>query len=370
MDPTLLRSYLCLLQSPSLTVTGFSRLLRQYGRLGALLQSTEHGEALANALAKIPAAASRRIDATLCWLQASADHHLLTFEDTAYPPLLRQIDSAPPLILVAGTPALLQHPGIAIVGSRRATAYGEQQARWLGKALSLAGLVVNSGLARGIDSAAHQGALLGRGLTVAVLGTGPDQVYPKQNWALADRVREKGALVSEFLPGTPPLRSNFPRRNRIISGLSLGTVVVEASRRSGSLISARLAMEQNREVFAVPGPVTAPASRGCHWLIKSGAKLVETVEDVLEEFSLDALPREVLPPQETDLPDSLPADARKLLEIMAGHGWGLDVLVEKTGCEPGRLCSLLSNLEIAGLVKAENGRYIPLHGVDLPSQKG
>ncbi len=210
----------------------------------------------------------------------------LALGDAAYPPLLAAIADPPNPLYLRGDAAALRHPHVAIVGSRQATRAGRDTAVRFASALARAGFGVVSGLAYGIDAAAHDGALAADGLTIAALGTGVDICYPARHRALAERIAARGALVSELPPGTPPQRLHFPRRNRIISGLCLGVLVVEASLRSGSLITARLALEQGREVFAVPGPVSSPLSRGCHALIRDGAVLVESADDVLAELSM------------------------------------------------------------------------------------
>lgn len=243
----------------------------------------------------------------LDWL-AGDRHQLVTLDDPYYPPLLRRIADPPPGLFVVGSADVLVRPQVAIVGSRSATAGGLDHARAFAATLARAGLVVTSGLAAGIDAAAHAGCLDAGAETAAVLGTGPDRVYPARHKALARRIIDQGALVSVFPPGTEPKPGNFPARNRIISGMSLGTLVVEAGLRSGSLITARLASEQGREVFAIPGSVHNPVARGCHRLIREGAQLVETGEEVLE----------ALAPLAGELADNI----RKLLD--AGVGTGLD----------------------------------------------
>ncbi|MEE8482340.1 MAG: DNA-processing protein DprA, partial [Acidiferrobacterales bacterium] len=209
------------------------------------------------------------------WL-AEEDSHLVSVADEAYPDLLREIPDPPALLYIKGDPVALSLPQLAIVGSRNPTPVGLENANAFAGALASTGLVVTSGLALGIDTAAHRGALDGGGNTIAIAGTGVDRIYPARNHTVAHEIAKHGALVSEFPLATPPLRENFPRRNRILSGLSLGTLVVEAALRSGSLITARLAAEQGREVFAIPGSIHSPQSRGCHQLIRQGAKLVET----------------------------------------------------------------------------------------------
>jgi DNA processing protein len=223
------------------------------------------------------------VDAALCW-QEQAGNHILIQSDPAYPRLLRDIDDAPPVLYVCGKLETLMRPQLALVGSRNPSPDGRENAFQFARSLAMSGLCVTSGLAMGVDTEAHRGALAAKGVTVAVAGTGLDRVYPASNRDLAHQIAASGALVSEFPLGSGVRPSNFPRRNRIISGLSLGTVVVEATTRSGSLITARLAMEQGREVFAIPGSIHNPLARGCHRLLRDGAKLVETADDILEEL--------------------------------------------------------------------------------------
>lgn len=286
-------------------------------------------------------AAQQRLDD---WLNASADHHLLTLGDERYPaPLLQTAD--PPLLLhVQGQLAILAHPHkLAVVGSRNPTPQGAANARQFARSLAESGLCIVSGLALGVDAAAHTGALDGDGPTIAVVGTGLDTVYPPRNEALAQRIAAQGAIVSEYLLGTPPLAAHFPQRNRIISGLSLGTLVVEAAVRSGSLITARLAAEQGREVFAIPGSIHAPQSRGCHALIRQGAKLVESAQDVLEDLRLDAGAATLSAPLAAEAPDSL-------LSAMGFDPVGFDALQARTGLATAALQARLLELELDGHV--------------------
>lgn len=240
---------------------------------------------------------------TLAWL-AQPDAHLITWNDPDYPTNLRNLPDAPAWLYVKGDRAALQRPMLAIVGSRNATAQGRRDAQAFAQSLAEAGLTIISGLAEGIDTAAHEGGLAGNGTGVAVVGTGLDRVYPAKNRDLAHRLARDGAIVSEFPLGTPPKPGNFPRRNRLISGLSLGVLVVEAAPQSGSLITARLAAEQGRDVFAIPGSIHSPLSKGCHQLIKLGAKLVESAADILEELNLpwaiELATREAAPPVAED----------------------------------------------------------------------
>ncbi len=290
----------------------------------------------------------------LDWLGAAADRHILLLDQPDYPFRLAQIADPPLALLVDGNPALLHAPQLAVVGSRNASPSGRETAFSMASALIERGLVVTSGLAEGVDGAAHRGALAGKGSTIAVLGTGPDRIYPRQHSGLADDIRPRGALVSEQPVGTPPRGFNFPRRNRIISGLSLGVLVVEASARSGSLITARLAVEQGREVFAIPGGIHNPLARGCHALIRSGAKLVESVSDILEE----------LPPLEVaHRPDHLPdsgrelagADTNPVLAGIADDPVSLDLLVARTGLTVAEVSTMLLTLQLDGLVTALPG---------------
>jgi DNA processing protein len=306
--------------------------------------------AAAEGLAKDPPEFAARLAATEAWLAGGPLRAIWTLGDPAYPePLLQTAD--PPLMLFAeGDPACLAQPLLAIVGSRHATAQGLDTARDFARTFSDSGWCVVSGLAAGIDGAAHEGALAGAGSTVAVVGTGPDQVYPARHRALAKRVREHGLILSEFTPGTPPIAEHFPMRNRIIAGMSRGTLVVEAALKSGSLITARMALEAGREVFAIPGSIHAPQARGCHALIRQGAKLVESAADVLEELQPGLQAR--LPLAETgqqtgsDEPDA----ANPLLEALGYDPMTLDALGARTGWSAAELNVRLLELELEGQV--------------------
>jgi DNA processing protein len=297
--------------------------------------------------------------------QAIPARHVLLPEDSAYPERLREINDAPPVLFVVGDPEVLSQPQLAIVGSRSATRGGLENAQAFAEYLAARGLVITSGLAAGIDAAAHRGALVAGGLSVAVAGTGPDRVYPAANRGLAGELVQEGAMVSEFPPGTSPRAVNFPRRNRIISGLSLGVLVVEAAPRSGSLITARLAMEQGREVFAIPGSIHNPLARGCHRLIRDGAKLVETADDILEEMAAHlstAAPAGVStrggPAPEGD-DDSEDGDYARLREAMGYDPVSLDVLVRRSGLTAEQLSSMLLLMELRGQVESlPGGRYM------------
>lgn len=278
----------------------------------------------------------------------------LTLLDDDYPPLLRQLNDPPSVLRVEGDRALLSRPGIAVVGSRAASAYGVNAARLLARQIARAGLVVFSGLARGIDGAAHEEALEVGGATVAILGTGLDLTYPRHHRKLRERIGREGAVATEFVPGTPPHKTNFPVRNRIIAGLSLGVVVVEASARSGSLITARLASEQGREVFAVPGSIFSGRAEGPHRLIQSGAKLLHSIDDLFEE--LEGIAQAAL------LPTSPihSGDAAILLEeIPLEEARHVDWLASQMAWESGRLAAALLELELCGSIRAMPGaRYV------------
>lgn len=300
------------------------------------------------------------VEADLRWCE-SADHHILRVSDPGYPRLLLEIANPPTLLFVVGDPDTLCTPQLAIVGSRNPTQGGRANAFEFASTLSHVGLTITSGLALGIDAAGHRGALDARGRSIAVLGTGADRVYPARHKALAHEIAACGALVSEFHPGTQPMRQNFPRRNRLIAGLSLGTLVVEAALSSGSLITARYAAEQGREVFAIPGSIHNPLAKGCHVLIREGAKLVESAQHVLEE--LPVLPCSHVP---TSAPavtgeQAPPADPQHaaLLESIGYDAVNLDTLVERTRLTPAQVSSMLLIMELEGRVIAiAGGKYM------------
>ncbi len=310
------------------------------------------------------------IERTLAWA-GQPGAHVITLADPRYPPLLAEIPDPPPVLFVRGDPALLADPQLAIVGSRNPSRVGIEVSRELAAELAGSGLAITSGLATGVDGAAHTGALE-RGRTLAVLGTGPDRVYPASHVELARRIADLGALVSELTPGAGPLARHFPRRNRIISGLSLGTLVTEATLGSGSLITARLAMEQGREVFAVPGSIRNPLSRGCHALIREGARLVEGAGDVLAELAprLRGILAEPGRPAEGEVPPTpagdqaraaLAPEYRLLLEAMGFDPVAPDELVRLTGTPVEQLSSMLLLLELEGHVSScAGGRYTRL----------
>lgn len=306
------------------------------------------------------------VDRDLGWAE-QPDNHVICLADPSYPALLLETVGPPLLLFVHGRPATLTLPQLAIVGSRNPTEGGRRTTRDFAAHLAGAGIVVTSGLALGIDAAAHEGALEAGGLTVAVTGTGLDRVYPARHRELAHRIAEAGALVSEFPPGTPPTPANFPRRNRIVSGLALGTLVTEASLQSGSLITARLATEQGREVFAIPGSIHNPLARGCHALIRQGAKLVETAQDIIDELpallghlaSGEAGERAVA--AGADDTTGLAKEHRHLLDLMGFDPVSPDELASRSGWGIAQVSSTLLLLELQGWVSSQlGGRYCRL----------
>ncbi len=292
------------------------------------------------------------IDVDLTWL-AQANNTLITLADDGYPKLLKEIADPPPVLFVRGNPELLGLPQIAIVGSRNPSNLGVETARAFALTLSQHGFVITSGLALGIDAASHQGALAAKGYTIAVAGTGLDRVYPARHLQLATDIVNTGAMVSEFPPGTLAKANHFPRRNRIISGLCQGLLVVEAAKESGSLITARLALEQNREVFAIPGSIHNPLARGCNALIREGAKLVETTQDILEEFNQYIQQDEVNPA--ISLQTKLDLEQQTLLNRVMFSPTSIDTLVNETGKSVESISSMLLILELEGYVEANAG---------------
>lgn len=301
-------------------------------------------------------------EADMAWLAQGAGRHILTAHDPLYPELLRQIDDPPPVLFVHGEPGVLSAAQIAIVGSRNATMPALQTARGFAGELAKHGWITVSGMALGVDGAAHEGALDAGGLTVAVVGTGLDRVYPARHKALAHRIVEQGAMVSEFPIGTGVRSNHFPRRNRMISGLATGVLVVEASLQSGSLITARMALEQGREVFAIPGSIHHPLAKGCHQLIKQGAKLTESITDMLEE-----LPRlqsvspaqmvETAPEaQKHDAASAIDAPTQSVLDALGFAPCSLDDLVARTDLTGAEISAILLMLELDGQVAVLPGQ--------------
>ncbi len=292
------------------------------------------------------------IDYDLDWLEQQ-NNSVLTFNDTNYPLQLKEIADPPPILFVRGNPALLSLPQIAIVGSRNPSALGKETAFSFARTLSLYGFVITSGLALGIDGASHRGALNAKGYTVAVAGTGLDRVYPARHKELATEIVNTGVMISEFPPGTTAKANHFPRRNRIISGLCQGLLVVEAAKQSGSLITARMALEQNREVFAIPGSIHNPLARGCNALIREGAKLVETTQDILEELNQYYQQDDELLPLITQ--STLDLEQQTLLNRVMFSPTSIDHLVENTGESVEAISSMLLILELQGYLEATAG---------------
>ncbi len=370
MDRDELRAWLRLLLAPGLGASLARRLLAALGSPQAIWDADDAALSWLTprerkaVRAEVPSL-DEQVELTWAWLQADtpvgAPRAVITLADERYPAALLQAAADPPVLLFAqGRLDLLQAASLAVVGSRHPTPQGQDNARAFAQALSAAGLTIVSGLADGIDGAAHEGALdgavaaglgvCGPGSTIAVVGTGLDRVYPRKHQALAHRIAREGLLISEFPLGTPPLPANFPKRNRIVAGLSRGTLVVEAALQSGSLITARLASEMGREVLAIPGSIHSPQARGCHALIKQGAKLVETAQDVLEELNwATAVP----PPGATVT--HLAGDAAgdgcdALLAAMGFDPVSQDALSARTGMGPAELGARLLDLELSGLV--------------------
>jgi DNA processing protein len=352
--PPELAAWLRLLETPGVGRGSARKLLAAFGSPQAAIAATPaaRGEVVsreaAHALSTLPQSLPALVEATLKWLDAAdgAPRQVITLGDPLYPePLLESPD--PPVLLYAqGRAELLGETGVAIVGSRSPTPQGLENARRFAGALSEAGLSIVSGLALGIDGAAHEGALDSGGKTVAVVGTGLDRVYPRAHIALARRIADRGLLLSEYPLGTPSMPAHFPLRNRIIAGLTCGTLVVEAALKSGSLITARLASEAGRDVFAIPGSIRSAQSRGCHWLIRQGAKLVESAEDILEEIR-PGFARATAADAEAD-DDSGPGDP--LLAALGHEPATLDALVARTGWPAADLNVRLLELELDGQV--------------------
>ena len=374
MDREELGHWLRLTLTPGIGPESARKLLAAFGppsgvfdqSLSALEQVVSTRQA--QALQQVPQAMPAQLERSWTWLQEGQQEtpwrRIVTLGDDAYPQSLLNI-ADPPLMLYLMGAGELDGPAVAVVGSRNPTPQGAANAREFARALGLAGLTVVSGLALGVDAAAHEGALQslqdrpGRLATVAVVGTGLDRVYPQSHRDLAHRVARNGMLVSEYPLGTPPLAANFPRRNRIIAGLSQGTLVVEAALQSGSLITARMALEQGRDVFAIPGSIHSTQSRGCHALIKQGAKLVESAQDVLEEMAL--VPPNTAPALNSMNPDAGPgpdSTQERLLQALGHDPVGLDALQARVGMSASELQVGLMTLELEGrLARLPGGLY-------------
>ncbi|MDC8774199.1 DNA-processing protein DprA [Roseateles albus] len=351
-----LAAWLRLLETPGIGLEAARRLLALTGSAQAIFESSEGAwqpalsAAQRDSLSLPPAHFDDLLTQTWHWLNADPAHDILLLGDADYPAALLQTADPPLLLYLHGKRELLSRPALAIVGSRSPTAQGHDNASQFAQALSKAGLTIVSGLALGIDGAAHQGALAGQreggAGTIAVLGTGLDQIYPKRHLKLSQEIVAHGLLISEYSLGTPVLPPNFPRRNRLIAGLSLGCLVVEAALKSGSLITARLASEAGREVFAIPGSIHSPLSQGCHALIRQGAKLVERVEDVLEELLIQP---SIAPACASPTGDAaLSREQAQILQLMGYEPVSLDALSQRAGWPVADLSGHLLELELAG----------------------
>ena len=374
MDHDELGAWLRLTLTPGIGNGAARRLLARFGLPQAIFQQTEAAlqlcvpAAQAKALREIPQGWEALWQTTAQWLASAAPQGparaIVSLGDLRYPQALLDTEDPPLLLYLMGPASLLQHQPfpsdrcLAVVGSRNPTAQGAENARLFARALCGAGLTIVSGLALGVDAAAHEGALEAAtsagtmAATIAVVGTGLDRVYPRKNLDLAHRIAAHGLIVSEYPLGTPPLPGNFPKRNRIISGLSQGTLVVEAALASGSLITARMAAEQGREVFAIPGSIHAPQSRGCHALIRQGAKLVESAQDVLEELKIPATTVPGLPQEGVNAPGAAASDETEdpVLAALGYDPMGLDALIARTGMDASTLQVALLELELDGRV--------------------
>lgn len=297
---------------------------------------------------------------SLIWQSSEKDHHIIWWAHPDYPERLREIAQPPLILFVAGNPKLLSQPQLAFVGSRNPSIDGKQLAHEFARRLSLSGLLITSGLALGVDGASHAGALAGNSPTIAVMATGMDKIYPRRHQQLAQKIRKVGALVSEFPLGHQPTPQSFPQRNRIISGLSLGVLVVEAAIKSGSLITARYAMEQNREVFAIPGSIHNPVAKGCHQLIRQGAKLVECVEDILEEIAFTVEPATLIEHESVIETSALTIEQKQVLEQIGYDAVNANELVERTGIVVIKLSSILTQLCLLGQIEQTERGFVRL----------
>lgn len=363
-----LEYWVTLWRTPGVGSKTFQKLLQNFGNPCAAFSANNEMLKKAGFSEKLVSSINMHKDSDvakpdIAWLELSENHHIITLECNEYPKLLKQINNPPPLLYVHGNLSILNDPQLAIVGSRNPTQSGITAAYDFAKHLGHTGLCITSGLALGIDGMAHKGALDANAPTIAVIATGNDRVYPAKHRELAHKIAEGGAIISEFPVGTQPKSENFPRRNRIISGMSHGTLVVEAALRSGSLITARLAMEQNREVFAIPGSIHNPLAKGCHQLIRQGAKLVETAQDILEEMaavidmgqleSSDEISSSSI--KKTDENKFEDKEHQALLEKMGFDPVSVDKLVIRTGDSPESISAMLLILELQDRVSANGG---------------
>ncbi|MFV9614723.1 MAG: DNA-processing protein DprA [Gammaproteobacteria bacterium] len=367
-----LEAWLSLSHTPGVGNTTFHALLETFGTVDAVLNANRKQLSAAAIKSSIKAdiidaltsQPKPDISADINWL-AEDNHHIITLLDETYPARLKELPDAPPILYVRGDIDYLMQPQLAMVGSRNPTAAGRNTAREFAQHLSNAGITITSGLAIGIDGASHEGALQGLAGTIAVVAHGLDIIYPAQHQKLAQQITEHGAVISEMPIGTQPQRGLFPRRNRLISALTLGTLVVEAAQKSGSLITARYATEQNREVFAIPGSIHNPMAKGCHQLIRQGAKLVETASDILEELCIPCnktttypkKPEKNIPENLKDMHQALDPDHQKLLKCLAYEPASIDELVLRSHFTAAEVASMLLIMELEGIIVCQNGRY-------------
>ncbi len=365
-DKDQLHSWLTLMHAGALADHSLSQLLESFGTAEAVVSAAASGLINRSHLPEkvlecLQNPDRKEIDRDIEWLER-AGHHLITLTSQRYPALLRQISSPPAGLFVRGDPEVLASPQVAIVGSRKPTVDGRKDAVYFAGELAKQGITVTSGMAYGIDTEAHRGALSQGGKTVAVLGSGLNCIYPKTNTGLADKISEEGALVSEFPLSWRPFAGNFPRRNRIISGLSTGVLVIEAAHRSGSLITAKHALEQNREVFAVPGSIRNPLKKGCHGLLRDGAALVECVEDIFAQIALFRETGQAAPaiaPSQPENINGLDEQEKVLLDSIGYEPTNLDEIVFMTKVSIEDVMGNLLKLELEGLITAVSpGLYI------------
>jgi DNA processing protein len=360
MDYSLADAYMRLRHSDHISATRLSKLLCDAGNIHCVVQQNA---TLLQSVRQPSADTLAKIEAEFAWA-GQANNALLFYEEANYPARLRQIDCPPPVLAVRGNAEILSEPQLAIVGSRKCSSYGRQMSHWLGRELGDCGLTITSGLAVGVDAAAHRGALSAAGdsgKSIAVVATGLDTVYPRQHRQLMDTLVKQGAVVSEFPLGTVPRAANFPQRNRLISGLSQGVLVIEAGLRSGSLITARLAMEQNREVFALPGRIDNPLARGCHYLLRNGAKLIEGPGDILEELNPELLVnlrhegRNRPGPSQSIQNYQGDPRCKKILQTLRQGEMLFELLQVETGLAPEILQSCILQLELQGFLNFSGG---------------
>ncbi|MCP4681445.1 MAG: DNA-protecting protein DprA [Desulfobacterales bacterium] len=363
MNKSDLSAWIALYMVPGLGNSAFKNLLEKFGSPNAILEAglreLQKVEGVREEVARKVVNRQFTLDPEeeLGRVEKS-DARIITYNDPAYPGLLREISSPPMLLYIKGKEIPAKQTFVAVIGSRNPTHYGLKAAERIGTGLAKEGVGVVSGLAKGIDSAAHRGCLRGKGFTVAVIGTGIDRVYPALNKDLFDHISEHGAVISEFPTGSPPEPRNFPIRNRIISGLSKGVAVVEATKKSGSLITASLALDQCREVFAVPGSIESFKSRGTHFLIKQGAKLIENADDILDELGLSerVLQKSGFLKGVSVTPPHMNESEKKIYEILSNYPMHIDQIVRQGDMDAGKVSSILMKMELTGLVKQLAGK--------------